>query len=305
MTMFLASASLGVWLDQTFAGFDMAVFNFFGSLHSGIMNIISMIFTAMGATTYVALFALFGLVLIFFRRTRKYGFALVAAIIIGTLLTNVLFKPLFLRVRPYNSLQDVASYFGWYQHAGMLAESDYSFPSGHTTGATEIGLVLCLCFASDRKWKFAWIGPVVAVLVGCSRIYLMVHYATDVLAGFIIGIIAAVAAFYISKALTGLINNAIDSRRNFKKKKHPAISGTQLAVTCLIAWLVIFCAGFIPVITAANSDPLRCAYDGDYKCYNEARTDDKYPAIDGNYYCKIHWKEITEGLEAAQRAVQN
>lgn len=289
MSFILAAATMGTWLNETFSGFDMAVFRFFGSLHNDILNVISMIFTAMGSTVYVALFALFGLILIFFRRTRKYGFALVAAIIIGTLLTNVVIKPIALRIRPYNTLQGVADYFGWYQHAGMLAESDYSFPSGHTTGATEIGIALCLCFASDKKWKFAWIGPVTALLVGCSRIYLMVHYATDVIAGFIIGIIAGVAGFYISKALMKLFKKSPE-----KKISGKGISSRHLAVTCIIAWLIMFTAGFIPVITAANSEPERCAYDGDYKCYNEAQTGSKYPPIDGEYYCKIHWNELSQ-----------
>ena len=256
MSFFLA-ATIGTWLDQTFAGFDMAVFQFFGNLQNEILNVISMIFTTMGSEIYIALFGLFGLVLIIFRRTRKYGMAIVLSIIIGTLLTNIICKPIVQRIRPYKTLQQIAEYLGWYKFAGMLVESDYSFPSGHTSGAAEIGMALCLCFASDRKWKYFWIPPLVAILVACSRIYLMVHYVTDVIAGFIIGIIAGIVGFIIAKLLTDLINRHADKKAAqtavgpVKQKKEMFTSG-QLTVTCIIVWLLIFTIAFIPVITGAN-----------------------------------------------------
>ncbi|MBQ9030660.1 MAG: phosphatase PAP2 family protein [Parasporobacterium sp.] len=296
MSFFLATAAAGSVIDTTFLNFDLGVFEFFGNLHNEVLTVIAKALTALGETKYVVMVALIGLILILFKRTRKYGLALVFAIIIGTLLTNIIIKPMVLRIRPYNTLQDISSYFGWYQSAGMLAESDYSFPSGHTTGAMEIAVVLCMSFASAGKKKIAWIFPVLAVLTACSRVYLMVHYATDVIPALFIGALAGILGYLISSLITRKCSGAffwhrLDLERLFVKKSHKQISAKAATIACLAAWVIIFAISFTSVLHAGG-DTLRCAYDGEYTCYNEAQTGSKYPAIDGKYYCKIHWKEL-------------
>ena len=107
-----------------------------------------------------------------------------------------------LRVRPYNTLQMSdfwAQFKNWYASVGSLSESDYSFPSGHTTSAVEVAVALCLCLTSDKKGRFAWIPVVIALGTACSRIYLMVHYPTDVIAGACAGTVAGICGFFISK----------------------------------------------------------------------------------------------------------
>ena len=293
---FLASASAGLWLDKTFASLDMSLFQFFGSIQNSVLTAIAMILTAFGEPRFVILFGVFGLILCFPRRTRKLGLGIVFSVIIGTLLTNVVIKPLVMRIRPYNTLQTVPEYFAWYQGVGMPFESDYCFPSGHATATMEIALVMCFYFASEKKGKVAWIPPLVAVLAGCSRVYLMVHYATDVLAGWLIGIIAAIAGYLIASALTKAINNAAD-RHAAEKGKRPrgrSVSSVQMTITCLTAGLLIFLISYIPTISNPDVEAERCAYNIDYTCYNEAEFSEKYPPIDGKHYCKIHWKELNQ-----------
>jgi len=214
----LLAGTIGELLDKIFAGFDMAVFSFFGNIQCGFLTAIAKIFTAMGSTKYVAMIGVLALVLCFFRRTRKVGLALVFAIIIGTLITNIVVKPMFLRVRPYNTLQNIPEYWRWYLGAGSLCESDYCFPSGHTTGAFEIATVLCLMYATTKKKKIAWIFPVIALLTAASRVYLMVHYVTDVLAGFIVGTFAGIMGFLISRAICkALKRRPIDKKVDLAK----------------------------------------------------------------------------------------
>ena len=56
-----------------------------------------------------------------------------------------------------------------------------------------------------------------------------------------------------------------------------------------------FFYAFIPSLTEGGDKAVRCAYNEEYDCYNEARVDDKdYPAIDGKNYCKIHWKQLND-----------
>ena len=97
--------TLGNTIDKTFFSFDFAIFEFFGNIQCGFLNIIAKIFTAFGDEAFVIPMIVLGAVLMLFKKTRKYGFALFFAIIVGTLITNVLVKPMALRIRPYNTLQ--------------------------------------------------------------------------------------------------------------------------------------------------------------------------------------------------------
>jgi len=299
-SVLIGGVTLGTWLDMTFASFDYSVFSFLGSLHNNILTLIAQLFTSMGSTIYIALFAAFGFVLIFFRRTRKVGLAIVFAVAIGTLITNVVVKPMALRIRPYNTLQYDELFWIKYQSAGMLSESDYCFPSGHTTGATEVAVALCLCLArSKKKWtRFVGIAaPFVAFFVGVSRVYLMVHYATDVIAGWIVGIIAGFAGWGIAT----LLYNLIFRKRDEQKPELPARVQRAGSAVIITTWLVLVAISCFQLSMVGGEEAIRCAYDREYNCQNEAEVDSKkYPAINGEYYCKIHWKQITQELEGGQ-----
>ena len=153
----LAAATLGDKIDSAFYAFDLWVFHFFGSMQNGFLTAVAKVFTTFGDEAFVIPIAVLGIVLCFFKKTRKFGFALIFAIAIGTIVTNVVVKPMALRIRPYNTLQSNAEYWAWYKGAGMLSESDYSFPSGHTTAAFEMATAMFFCFMSEKKRKIAWI----------------------------------------------------------------------------------------------------------------------------------------------------
>ncbi len=200
-----------------FDSFDMSVFTFFGEqIQSAAMNIVAEFITFFGGSEFVMPMAVLGLVLSFFKRTRKFGMAVLFAVLVGTLLTNVIFKPMFDRPRPYVYYAENPLFMSWYEFAGAHVESDKSFPSGHTTAAFEIGVALFLVLNK----KYSWIFPVFSVLVGLSRIYLMVHYVTDVLGGVVIGTFAGIMGYVI---MTALMKNTkiaeFDLAEKLKKKK--------------------------------------------------------------------------------------
>ncbi len=199
-------SAFAVWLDTTFANFDFSVFEFFGNLHAEWLTPIVEAFTHLGDSEFIIPLAFVGVILCLFKKTRKIGATLVLAIIVGTLITNVVMKPFVLRPRPFQSLAENVQYMQWYTEAGAHPESLYrSFPSGHTTGAFEIGMAL---FFTVSNKKIKWIFPVYSVLIGCSRLYLMVHYCTDVIGGMICGTVAAVIAFFIVKAILGMLEKS-------------------------------------------------------------------------------------------------
>lgn len=199
-----------------FDSFDMSVFTFFGEqIQSAAMNIVANFITFFGGSEFVIPMAVVGLVLSFFKKTRKFGLAVLFAVLVGTLVTNLVMKPLFARPRPYVYYADNPLFMSWYEFAGAHVESDKSFPSGHTTAAFELGIAMFLVLNK----KYSWIFPVFSALVGLSRIYLMVHYVTDVLGGVLVGVFAGIMGYVI---MTALMKNTkiaeFDLAEKLKKK---------------------------------------------------------------------------------------
>ena len=204
---------------SVFDSFDMSVFTFFGEqIQSAAMNIVANFITFFGGSEFVIPMAVLGLVLCFFKKTRKFGMAVLFAVLVGTLITNLVMKPLFARPRPYVYYADNPLFMSWYEFAGAHIESDKSFPSGHTTAAFELGIAMFLVLNK----KYSWIFPICSVLVGLSRIYLMVHYVTDVLGGVLVGTFAGIMGYVIMTAIMKKLENSkfadFDLAEKFKKK---------------------------------------------------------------------------------------
>lgn len=122
-------------------------------------------------------------VLIILPKTRKSGIILAAALCLDALLCNVLLKNIFCRIRPCDVNTAIALL--------IPRPHDFSFPSGHT--AASFAAVSALYFAREKQlWK-----PVLglAALIAFSRLYLYVHYPTDILGGIFIGLAAGYVGY--------------------------------------------------------------------------------------------------------------
>ena len=118
-------------------------------------------------------------ILLLFPKYRKIGLSMAAALLIGVLLCNVTLKPLIGRIRPYDYQLE---HFGKTITLLIPAQHDFSFPSGHTIASFEAAVVLLI---HNRKMGIP--AMILAVLIAFSRMYLYVHYPTDVIASILLG----------------------------------------------------------------------------------------------------------------------
>ena len=126
-----------------------------------------------------------GVLMLFFPKTRKAGLAGVVALICSLLCTNVILKHLVSRPRPWLVVEGLIP---------LVAEGDpNSFPSGHTSAA----------FAAAMAWRKTlpekWMGRTalgLAVLMGLSRLYVGVHFPSDVLCGMLVGLFCGWMGWY-------------------------------------------------------------------------------------------------------------
>lgn len=142
------------------------------NLHTPLVDRLMLFITAFG--DHGLFWLTLGALLFAIPRTRLMGVCMLASIVIGFLLGNVVLKNLVARARPC-----------WLDQTVRLlvrAPGDYSFPSGHTLVSFE-GAVTVFLF--NRKWGIPAL--LLAVLIGFSRMYLFVHFPTDVLAGAVLG----------------------------------------------------------------------------------------------------------------------
>ena len=123
--------------------------------------------------------------LLVFPKSRKTGWSMLAAMALGLIVCNIILKPMIARPRPYVFYAENVE--GW-QAVKLLVKtpSDFSFPSGHTIASFEACTVLLM--------KNKWVGipaTILAFLIAFSRLYLYVHYPTDVIVSFFGGILFA------------------------------------------------------------------------------------------------------------------
>lgn len=127
-----------------------------------------------------------GIILSIIPKTRKIGITVCVSLLFSVILCNLTIKPLVARIRPYDFIEGIELI--------VTAPTDFSFPSGHTSASFAAAAAV---FAHNKQYGIAAL--VLAALIAFSRLYLYVHFPTDVLAGALLGSFCAVMAYYVVK----------------------------------------------------------------------------------------------------------
>lgn len=129
------------------------------------------------------------LVMLCFAKTRRSGMSMAFALIFGLVIGNMILKPAVGRIRPYELT-------GFELIVPKM--HDFSFPSGHTLASFEAAGALLM---TDKRYGIPAL--FLAVLIAFSRLYLYVHFPSDVIAGIILGLLFAFVAVKITDAIVG------------------------------------------------------------------------------------------------------
>ena len=178
-------------------GFDLPVLDWMAeNLRCGFLDAVMPMITHLGdaGIFWIVLAA----ALILLPKTRRVGLSMGVALLIGLVVCNLTLKPLMARMRPYDYQ---LTHFGREIFLLIAAPHDYSFPSGHTLASFEGAIVL---FLYCKKWGIPAL--ILASLIAFSRLYLYVHYPTDVVFSLVLALgIAIFAKWAVEKALSILV----------------------------------------------------------------------------------------------------
>lgn len=134
------------------------------------------------------LWIVLGLVLVCIKRTRRGGIEALAGLACEFAVCDLILKPIFARTRPYIALD-------WLELL-VSPESSFSFPSGHSASSFVCAFMLTRAFG--KKGATAYIP---AALIALSRIYVGVHYPSDVFCGMLLGTAVGLAVSILSRHL--------------------------------------------------------------------------------------------------------
>ena len=165
-------------------GMELKILDWLQTIRTPIGDALMCFITSLGNVG--AIWIVLAVVLIAIPKTRKSGIIVAAALIIDAVLCSGILKNVFRRIRPFDVNIAV--------QVLITKPRDFSFPSGHTSASFAAATALYL--AKERKLFATTL--VLACLIAFSRMYLYVHYPTDILGGVIFGSLSAWIGYRIS-----------------------------------------------------------------------------------------------------------
>ena len=178
--------------------------NSMSSLRSPVMDKIMWFFSVIGNGGILPI----GLtiLLLIFVKTRKIGVEALISLLLTFIIANLIIKHAVDRVRPYEAYTYLESLIG-----KMV---DSSFPSGHAANTFAVAIAILI---NNRKIGIPV--TIVAVIMAFSRLYNVVHYPTDVLAGIFIGTtVAIVVHFALKRFMYGRILQTSNDKQEASDK---------------------------------------------------------------------------------------
>ncbi len=182
---------------------DLTLFRLFnGSMCNSVFDFLMPIITDLNKQRLVLVLVLVLLLWMLIRgsrHTRIAAILLIVTIVISDQLSSSVIKYWFERPRPCHALQNV--------HLLVSCGSGFSFPSSHAVNNFAGALILAFFFPRSKWWFFGF-----AAIVAFSRVYIGVHYPSDVIGGAVIGLFCAASVLFVFIGLEKLWYNVTQKR---------------------------------------------------------------------------------------------
>ncbi|MCM3116853.1 phosphatase PAP2 family protein [Neobacillus sp. MER 74] len=172
--------------DQKIIHFDRTIIDAVQGMETPFLTSVMKFFTFIGSAPFVIVLSLFLLLFLYKVLHHRLELILFVAAIVGSAILNGILKNFFQRVRP--------------EFHRLIEIEGYSFPSGHAMNAfTVYGIITFLLWrhitSSLGRWALIFVSMVMIIAIGISRIYLGVHYPSDIIGGYF------ASAFWITTAI--------------------------------------------------------------------------------------------------------
>ncbi len=159
-------------------------------IRNGFLDVVVPFYTNLGDDGIIWIAV--GLVMLVLKKTRKCGIMVLAALLVMLVLNNIILKNLIARPRPCATYPELVEL--------VKIPHSYSFPSGHTVSAMAVAFTIL-----TQHKKLGIVAFVMALLMGLSRLYVGVHFPTDVYGGIIVGALIALIVWSAEKKITPII----------------------------------------------------------------------------------------------------
>ena len=180
------------------ASFDLPILDWIqANIQCAFLDTTMPVITHMGSAGFLIVFAVFMMLL---KKYRKTGFSVALAMVFGLVICNIILKPGIHRIRPY----DYQEQMGIMINLLIEKQHDFSFPSGHTIATFEAATAIFL----NHK-KLGTVCLVLASVIAFSRLYLYIHYPTDVFTSIVLGVALAILATWV----VGKVMAAIETKK--------------------------------------------------------------------------------------------
>lgn len=169
-------------LNVFYFGWEESLDLWFQTVHNTACDVIMNFFSFCFDKGWMAFVAM--ILFLIFAKDKRIGWQTFVSLFITVLICNVILKNIVMRARPCDVFPDIP----------LIAKrpDDSSFPSGHTNAAFTLATVI---FTRNKKWGIPAL--IVAAIVGISRMYLFMHWPTDVLVSAILGVIGGTIGYFI------------------------------------------------------------------------------------------------------------
>lgn len=173
---------------------ELAILHSIEALHAPVLDVAMSMLSLAGS--YSLIWLVIAAALLARKTTRQADVAAVSAVALAEAIIALL-KPIFMRPRPFLVDPSVT----------LIIDSpgDWSFPSGHAAAACACAVAIAVTLGA-RRWRIWLPIAALAALMAFSRLYLFVHWPTDVLAGVMLGVSVGMVVAFGTRKLAVLVH---------------------------------------------------------------------------------------------------